>query len=166
MSLHYECKPIRHFANMVIKGKESAQQRYNQVVIDDDQASNDEKPVAVKSFEEIPGPNGIFGIGTFYQYFKSIGNIFLAFSCFFSSIFWSHFQFHSILLFNSLINIQLFNKIHWSVSISSILYVTQASTASTRYTSPASINTINLVILWRNAFYLEWILYGYSIQMI
>lgn len=88
MSLHYECKPIRHFANMVIKGKESAQQRYNQVVIDDDQASNDEKPVAVKSFEEIPGPNGIFGIGTFYQYFKSIGNIFFGLFMHFFSIYY------------------------------------------------------------------------------
>lgn len=58
--LYNECKNARHFVNAAIKENEISNQSHS-------------PPVVAKKYEDIPGPKGIAGIGTFYQYFPVIG---------------------------------------------------------------------------------------------
>lgn len=51
---------MRHFVNVAIKENENS----NHIM---------PSPAVAKSYEDIPGPKGAFGIGTFYQYFPVIG---------------------------------------------------------------------------------------------
>lgn len=66
---------FRRYANAAIKIKEVALNT-DQNIPCESQPINDDfvaRPVTPKNFTDIPGPNGIFGIGTFYQYFPVIG---------------------------------------------------------------------------------------------
>lgn len=65
---------MRHFANVALKEKEkepnSQCYRENELKM---------KPIleststSAQKYDNIPGPKGIFGIGTFYQYFPVFG---------------------------------------------------------------------------------------------
>lgn len=68
--------PYRRYANTAIKVKEVTFNADQKPLCEQSQQISDdfvEKPVTPKNFRDIPGPNGVFGIGTFYQYFPVIG---------------------------------------------------------------------------------------------
>lgn len=70
--LYNDCKNIRHIANAALKEKEPISrcvEKERKVKI---KIESKVKSVA-KKYDDIPGPKGIFGIGTFYQYFPIIG---------------------------------------------------------------------------------------------
>lgn len=66
---------MRLFANAVLK--ENTKDENNRCRHDNEfKARNTFESIAddhVKPYEVIPGPNGIFGIGTFYHYFPIVG---------------------------------------------------------------------------------------------
>lgn len=67
---------LRRCANAAIKVNEVNLNTNRCNRSDQSQPINDgsvEGQVIPKNFTDIPGPNGVFGIGTFYQYFPVIG---------------------------------------------------------------------------------------------
>lgn len=56
--LSNDCRNVRCFMNITLK---------------ESKISNQTQPVVAKKYKDIPGPKGVFGIGTFYQYFPFIG---------------------------------------------------------------------------------------------
>lgn len=68
-----KCKYIRHFAKVALNEKETNEQCYDKGLnIKNSSAST---YTDVKSYDDIPGPKGIFGIGTFYNYFPVFGKL-------------------------------------------------------------------------------------------
>lgn len=63
---------MRHFANVALKKKETIK---NQCFANEVKTNTviEAKTIKAKQYEDIPGPNGIFGIGTFYHYFPVFG---------------------------------------------------------------------------------------------
>lgn len=66
---------MRHFANVALKEKEKElnSQCFGDAELKMKPAASESMTVNVKKYDDIPGPTGIFGIGTFYQYFPIFG---------------------------------------------------------------------------------------------
>lgn len=64
---------MRQFANVALKEKEKAlnSQCFREKL--KTKTVPELASIDVKPYDEIPGPRGIFGIGTFYQYFPVFG---------------------------------------------------------------------------------------------
>lgn len=77
-----KCKNIRCFANVALKEKETTSNRQcpgnqskSKTIPEAAATTTNTTTTAVKAkrYDDIPGPRGIFGIGTFYQYFPVFG---------------------------------------------------------------------------------------------
>lgn len=71
---------MRHFANVALKEKETTTNRCheNQTKLKTEpntttEATTTTTAIKAKKYDDIPGPKGIFGIGTFYHYFPVFG---------------------------------------------------------------------------------------------
>lgn len=63
---------MRHFANVALKEKETNNCRRAEKK-SKSKLTSDAEIITAKKYNDIPGPKGIFGVGTFYQYFPVIG---------------------------------------------------------------------------------------------
>ncbi|XP_031640916.1 cytochrome P450 302a1, mitochondrial [Contarinia nasturtii] len=70
-----KCKNIRHFANVALKEKETSNRCFeNEIKASTKTATKTSiTNLKAKKYDDIPGPKGIFGIGTFYHYFPVFG---------------------------------------------------------------------------------------------
>lgn len=66
-------KNIRLFANVAIEEKEGNNECHNNQLKMRTVPESIKTTIEIKKYEEIPGPKGIFGIGTFYHYFPLFG---------------------------------------------------------------------------------------------
>lgn len=67
---------MRHFANVALKEKETTNNRCheNQTKLKTvPDMTKTTTAIKAKKYDDIPGPKGIFGIGTFYHYFPVFG---------------------------------------------------------------------------------------------
>lgn len=132
MGGHYGCKRTRYFSNLVSKDKKIGQ------LADHMPAARVDQPLAARDFNDIPGPSGIFGIGTFYQYFPLIGKC---------------------------IQVSTHSRRTASFSRMIILFLKlQEPIASTKCTNRASLNTTSTATSWKSAFCRASTLCGCSIQ--
>lgn len=67
-----KCKNIRLFANVALKENASVDSRCPGKNVNVKNIA-ETKNVDVRNYEHLPGPKGIFGIGTFYHYFPIVG---------------------------------------------------------------------------------------------
>lgn len=67
-----KCKNIRLYANVAIKDRETNCPAINNT-IETTSINNSELIGHAKHFNQIPGPTGLFGVGTFYHYLPAIG---------------------------------------------------------------------------------------------
>lgn len=68
-----QCKNIRLFANVALKEEK---EKVNGCAHESELKLNiaeTESNTSVKKYDDIPGPSGIFGLGTFYHYFPIFG---------------------------------------------------------------------------------------------
>lgn len=65
-----KCKNIRLYANVAIKDREANCPAINNTI---ETTTNNNSESTAKHFNEIPGPIGLFGVGTFYHYLPGIG---------------------------------------------------------------------------------------------
>ncbi|XP_055318512.1 cytochrome P450 302a1, mitochondrial [Sitodiplosis mosellana] len=78
-----KCKNMRHFANVALKENETASNRCHETQLKrvtmpgatttTKTTTTTASTVKAKKYDDIPGPKGIFGIGTFYHYFPVFG---------------------------------------------------------------------------------------------
>lgn len=64
---------MRLFANAALKEKEPNKKCHNNQMKMRIVPESNEITTNVKKYEQIPGPKGILGIGTFYHYFPIFG---------------------------------------------------------------------------------------------
>lgn len=65
-----KCKNIRFYGKIALQEKDVNNRCHG----NDLKASSIAESIAdVRKYDEIPGPRGIFGVGTFYHYFPVVG---------------------------------------------------------------------------------------------
>lgn len=67
---------MRHFANVALKEKEKEKEPNSQCYRENElkmKPIHESTSTSAQKYDNIPGPKGIFGIGTFYQYFPVFG---------------------------------------------------------------------------------------------